>query len=137
MIKKLLSAIVLLLVCSSVLAQVSYRELNIVANGTRTTTASSSAVDTNPSSVDFRSANGVLLVDVNAVSGTSPQMVPVLYCQDQRQGELYPIFTGSPAITTAGQYAYQIEFFCRTIRGGWNLSGTTPSFTFSMDIVRQ
>lgn len=122
-----------LLLAASFGAQAQYREFEIVGPGSRTTTATSSAFDTLADQIQFRHSKARILVNVTAVSGTSPSMTPELWCAIG--ATLYRIAQGT-AITATGQYTFEADVPCKNVRGGWTMTGTTPSFTFSMTMVR-
>lgn len=86
-----------------------------------------------------RFAEGVVVVNVTAVSGTSPSMDLFIDTYDPINNVWAPItkLTGSPnsPISTVNSYAYPINNYGRTIRLRWQLSGTNPSFTFSAVFV--
>lgn len=105
--------------------------------------AGSPAVTANGSSATFdvsRFAEGVVIVNVTAVSGTSPTMDLFIDTYDPVNNVWATLtkLTGStnyPTITATGAYAYPINNYGRTVRLRWQLGGTNPSFTFSAVFV--
>jgi len=90
----------------------------------RTTSGSGSAVFTKDAGVVR------LLLDVTAASGTTPSLTVTL--EQSRDGSTWRTVSSFAAKTTTGQEALSAGGLDRYIRVSWAISGTTPSFTFSV-----
>lgn len=101
-----------------------------VASAARTATGSSGAFSVGHQ--DFIS----LMLDVTAVSGTSPSLtLSVEWSPDATNW-----FTADPvdtftAVTATGKKVKVFQVKGTTARVTWTISGTTPSFTFSVTAV--
>jgi hypothetical protein len=101
---------------------------------------SSAAETATGSSADFGEFGGFshvcLVLDVTVVSGTTPSMTVKLEARsDQKTGGAYFTPTGATmtAVTAAGTTALEIPWaYLVKYRATWTISGTTPSFTFSL-----
>lgn len=76
-----------------------------------------------------------LVLDVTAVAGTTPSMVVVI--EESHDGVNYnPTAVDTfPAVTAAGRTYRTIPtgtLFGQFFRARWTITGTTPSFTFSI-----
>lgn len=95
----------------------------------------SSAKTTNGNTSDIdvgRFICGEVCLDVTAVSGTSPNMNFYLEGKDQLSGK-YKTIWSQTGITAVGTYWVTITTLAfRYIRARWEISGTSPSFTFSV-----
>ncbi len=100
---------------------------DIAASAARTATGNSGAIPL-PESAEMVA----LLVNVSAVSGTTPSMaLTVEWSNDGTnwaQGDTADSLT---AITTAIARVKQFSVKGRLMRVVWTITGTTPSFTFS------
>jgi hypothetical protein len=94
------------------------------ASQARTSTGSGAAVFTKDAGVVR------LLLDVTAASGTTPSMTVTL--EQSRDGSTWRTVSSFAAKTTTGQEALSAGGLDRYIRVSWTISGTTPSFTFSV-----
>lgn len=82
----------------------------------------------------FRDA--VVMLDVTAVSGTSPTMTAKIQTSDDGGTTWYDLPSASfTAATAATTQAIQITNFGDTIRAAYTVGGTTPSFTFSVKAI--
>lgn len=79
-------------------------------------------------------------IDVTAVSGTTPSMTVIVERQEL-DGNYYPIYTSS-AITATGLTTTSIgpglttnAELSGTFRVRWTITGTTPSFTLSINVM--
>jgi len=101
----------------------------LVPSAARTATGNSGALTTN-------GANGVLDLEINvtAVSGTSPSMA--LEVQWSDDGTNFGSVDGTKdtfaAITASGTVVKQLQVKGLYAQIVWTLTGTTPSFTFSV-----
>ena len=99
-----------------------------IASGAQTATGNSAAIRLG----DFGASLG-LLVDVTAVSGTTPSMtLTVEWSHDATawaQGDPADTFT---AITAASKKVKAFTVKAPYYRVVWTITGTTPSFTFSV-----
>lgn len=106
-------------------------QTDFAASAARTVTGQSSAVLI-PDSADYLS----VLVDVTAVSGTSPSNTfSVEWSNDGTnwaQGDTADSFT---AITAAGKKVKAFQVKGQQARLVWTITGTSPSFTFSATAV--
>lgn len=70
-------------------------------------------------------------LDVTAASGTSPSLTVVL--EDTLDGTNWNTIGTFAAKTAAGREVINITTpFAETVRATWTVTGTTPSFTFSI-----
>lgn len=78
---------------------------------------------------------GLLLVEVSAVSGTSPTLDVKL--QTSPDGASWFDLPGGALaqITASGNYALKVANFGRFIRVAYSIGGTTPSFAFKATFV--
>lgn len=95
----------------------------------------SSAKTSNGSTSDIdvgRFQYGVFCIDVTAVSGTSPSLAVYIDGKDQYSGKYKVLYqqTGINGVTTIFSETLTIPF--KFIRVRWEISGTSPSFTFSV-----
>ena len=104
------------------------KEATILASAARTASGNSS------SPIDVAAyAGGVIAIDVTAVSGTSPSMtVNVVTCSDSGTSNCGFVHTASSAITATGKTLLKVNNFGRFVRIEYTISGTSPSFTFSV-----
>ena len=124
--------LLLLLLLLPILAfgQQTYREFALQNTGVaRTTTGNGADVDTGVDSVEYRQQTSFLIIEVTAVSGTSPTMTVSVECRNSSPLRYAPLAT-SVSITATGNYGLQIPHTCRFVRLQWTIGGTTPSFTF-------
>lgn len=76
----------------------------------------------------------VVQVDASAVSGTSPSLTVLV--EDTVDGTNYNTVQAFTAITAVGRQVQRITVpFTDTLRVSWTITGTTPSFTFSVKCV--
>lgn len=103
----------------------------MVASAARTTSAVSSAV------VGYGGARLLRAqVDVTAVSGTTPSLTVLL--EDTIDGTNYYTIGTFAAKTAVGREAISITTpFTDTVRASWAITGTTPSFTFSVSVYSE
>ena len=108
----------------------AYHTGTVLTSAARTTTGQSNGFSAGSG------ANLGILVDVTAVSGTSPTMtVNVEWSHDGTNW-----FVGDPAdaftdITAAGKKAKSFTIKAPKARLNFTIAGTTPSFTFSAQSV--
>lgn len=81
-------------------------------------------------------AEGLLFIDITAVSGTTPTAAFTLQTFDFASQTWFPV----PGVTIAqqtavGEVATAVANFGETLRLAWTLGGTTPSFTFVASFV--
>jgi hypothetical protein len=107
--------------------------LVLVPSGTALTSAGNSATfDVS------RFTEGLILINVSAVSGTSPSLQFYVETYDPVNNLWFqlPGTMGQPAaITSAGSTVIQLNNFGRTVRLRWTVSGTGASFTLSAVFV--
>lgn len=101
-----------------------------VASAARTATGSSGSIDVGHQ--DFLS----LMLDVTAVSGTTPSLT--LSVEWSHDGATW--FTADPvdtftAVTASGKKVKLFQVKGTVARVTWTISGTTPSFTFSVTSI--
>ena len=101
----------------------------LVASAARTTTGSSSAI-----TVGSGAANLTLEVETTAASGTSPSMT--LTVQWSVDGTNFGNIDGATdsfaAITATGNVVKSLPVRAPYMQFTWTISGTSPSFTFSI-----
>lgn len=100
---------------------------SVASSGTRT-------VNGNSNQVECKSHRIAFMVNVTAVSGTTPSMA----CTVQWSNDGTTWFDGDPvdamtAITTTGAKAKDFVTRGQFARLAWAITGTTPSFTFTVD----
>lgn len=110
-------------------ALIPYLEETLAASAAKTTTGQTATLS------GWGATDRVLLqVNVTAVSGTTPSMT--LTIEDSLDGTNWrPAVVSSAAITATGTYFMNIATgtnFADRIRLKWTITGTTPSFTFSV-----
>ncbi len=104
-----------------------YKEaITLLASGARTASG-------NSSNIDVRYVDSAdILINVTAVSGTNPELVVAVKGLDEITGVWKTLVVTDP-ITAVGQYWLQLEpIRFRVIRVDYTVTGTTPSFTFSV-----
>lgn len=70
-------------------------------------------------------------LDVTAASGTSPSLTVLL--EDSLDGTNWNTIGTFAAKTAAGREVINVTTpFAETVRASWTVTGTTPSFTFSI-----
>ena len=130
--KRLLFAALLVF---ATLAQASYRDFELIPLAARTASGNGSSLDSLADQLNWTDVGGILLTRVTAVSGTSPSLTTGLECIAD-DGAVYTLVASS-AITTVSTVVTQVPRVCKIVRSVWAISGTTPSFTFSMRLIRQ
>lgn len=81
--------------------------------------------------------DGLLFIDVTAVSGTTPQLSLQLQTQDPVSGKWVPLSTqpSIPAITSTYTNVFYVTNYGQLVRLTWTITGTNASFTFSASLV--
>ena len=77
---------------------------------------------------------GRFLINVTAVSGTSPTMD----CKAQFSWDnstYYDTDASATQISSTGQYSIPVTNFGKYIRFDYEMGGTSPSFTFTVDFI--
>jgi len=75
---------------------------------------------------------GIVIVNVTAVSGTSPTLtVNFQACQDAA-GTICASHTATASITATGTYLLKLNQYGRYANVNWVVGGTSPSFTMSV-----
>lgn len=108
----------------------AYTHNKHVASGARTTSGSGNTIGP-------LDPNGVAtaLVNVTAASGTTPSMVVTL--EGSVDGTVFfPLATGA-ALTAVNKQTltFNAGAMPAFVRVSWAITGTTPSFTFTVDLV--
>lgn len=102
----------------------------ILASAARTTTGQSPAFD------EGNSEKLTVLVDVTAVSGTTPQLtVNVEWSHDGSTWFVADTADAFAVISAAKKVCKQFDVKGLYVRLNYTISGTTPSFTFSATAV--
>lgn len=108
-----------------------------MAYGENISVRASSAATASGQSAAVRCANVEqvsLLVDVTAVTGTSPSMTLSVEWSDDGTTWFAPdVADAFTAITTAVKRAREFDVKAPFMRVVWTITGTTPSFTFAVD----
>lgn len=112
----------------------NYTHRQVKTSGAQTTTANSGSIvlggDTQFASAEWLS----LVVDVTAVSGTTPNLALTL--EWSLDGTTWattdPTPDGFTAITATGTKIKRFPVLANFYRIVWTITGTTPSFTFSV-----
>ncbi len=108
-----------------------YTEEEVVAPATRTANGETGVLDGYGQAASLR-----VYVNVTAVSGTGPNLV--VHVDDTPNGTDFVSVGNSGNITAGGTYAFNITTpFTDRIKVRWVLTGTSPSFTFSVRLVAQ
>lgn len=82
-------------------------------------------------SVDFEGAlEAVILLNVTEVSGTTPTLDVTI--QESVDGVVWMTLFSFAQKTGAGTEVKKTSAFARFLRASWVITGTTPSFTFSL-----
>lgn len=124
--------LVLLLAPLLAFGQQSYREISLGA-AVVTATGSQADVDTAPTGVRYVSGDGRLVIDVTAVSGTTPSAIFEL---QGKVGSQYYALCTLTAITAVGKGTCTAVSIPAVVRLAYTITGTTPSFTFSASVVK-
>jgi hypothetical protein len=114
------------------------RSVAVAASAARTTAGNSGVLDNE--GADF----GHIVVDVTAASGTSPVLVVTVQGVDPVSGKTYTLLASAnitgvsttvlkvgPALTAAAN-AVANDVMPKQWQVSWTITGTTPSFTFSV-----
>jgi hypothetical protein len=105
----------------------------VVASAARTTTGQSSAVTPGGVAPSGPSDTVALAVDVTAASGTTPSMtVSVEWSFDGTAFFVSDVADAFVAITTTKKTVKLFDVKAPMYRVVWTITGTTPSFTFSV-----
>lgn len=113
------------------MARTSYTEDTLVASAARTTSSDSGALSGYGDASTLR-----CVLDVTAASGTTPSMTVTL--EDTLDGTNWHQIGTFAAKTAAGVEAINVTApFADRIRVKWAITGTTPSFTFSVTAAVQ
>lgn len=101
-----------------------------VASGTRVISQPSGAL------LNASGRNAHFLLNVTAVSGTTPNLVVRVQIQDPISTSFIDLPTAAfAAVTTTGLYLLTVSNLPRIYQLAWTITGTTPSFTFSVGLV--
>ncbi len=103
---------------------------HVTIHGSAARTAS---FDTSPQELNDSIQQLAVHLDITAVSGTSPSMT--LTVQDSPDGSVWANHTAFAAKTAVGQDVLRLDKLSRYVRAKVAISGTTPSFTFSLQAV--
>jgi hypothetical protein len=123
------------LACSqSVFAAGTYREFVLFASGAVTATGNGATVSTLVNALGYVTPGGRFLVDVTAVTGTTPSATFSL--QTVVNGIVFTL-ASCTALTAVGQCVLAVDQAPTDLRVSYVITGTTPSFTFSSYFVRQ
>lgn len=102
----------------------------LAASAARTTTGSGSAV----TGWARDAGAAVVKLDVTAASGTTPQLTVTV--QDSPDGSTWTTRdTFGVKTTTSSETRALPDDLAPFVRAAWTISGTTPSFTFSVQIA--
>ena len=105
----------------------------LVASAARTTNGNSSAVENWSRGASATSAPQVRLA-ITAASGTTPNLV--LTVQDSPDNSSWTTRDTFPTQTTTATVTRALPSgLARYVRVAWTITGTTPSFTFSVQIA--
>jgi hypothetical protein len=101
------------------------------SSAARTANGNSASALTNASG-----RNAHFIVNVSAVSGTTPSLTVRVQTQDPVSSNWVDLpSAASSAITTVSTNLFTVSNLPRTYRLAWTITGTTPSFTFSVAIL--
>lgn len=109
----------------------------LVASGTRTTDGDSGAIY-----IKDGYSRLATMLNVSAVSGTSPSLTVYVEIRDPVSGSWYVIGQFTPQTGISGELICigaggDTKFVAGdTIRVRWTITGTTPSFTFSVGAIQ-
>ena len=98
--------------------------LTLLASAARTTSGVGAAVDLGSSTT------ALLDLVVTAVSGTTPSLVVAL--QTSADSVVWQTATTVAAVSATGRTAVRVVGALRYLRVSYTISGTDPSFTFSV-----
>jgi hypothetical protein len=132
--KYLLAAALALALCQDAIAAGKYREFVLAASGAVTATGAGATVSTLVNAIGYETPGGRFLVDVTAVTGTTPSATFSL--QTVVNGVVFTL-ASCTALTAVGQCVLAVDQAPTDLRVQYAISGTTPSFTFSSYFVRQ
>lgn len=110
------------------------KDFEIAASSARTATGNSSEIDTLRQYDPSGDGNIRLNLDVTVVTGTTPSMTLTVHGVYTRSDDtkIYILLDTFGAKTAASQESRIIQACPRIIRVTWTITGTTPSFTFSV-----
>ena len=98
----------------------------LITSGARTASGTAPDVDVG------RFLYAELCLDVTAVSGTNPTLDVYIEARNQYTGK-YKVLFQQTGITAVGTYWFSLgPYAWRYLRVRWVISGTSPSFTFSV-----
>ena len=106
-----------------------YPQTNVVPSTARTASGNSGNLSAPPN------CNARFLFSVSAVSGTSPTLQILIFSILKSTAESYIIATASLTAVVSGSLV--VENLPTTYRINWTIGGTTPSFTFEVDVQFQ
>jgi len=101
------------------------RAITLLPSAARTT---SGASDGSSAAAEFREAN--VLLDITAVSGTTPSLTVTV--ETSADGSTWFTHTAFSAKTATGKDIQKLGNLGSYLRVSYAISGTTPSFTFSV-----
>lgn len=108
-----------------------YQEDVLVASAARTTSSDSGIIDGYGQAATLRVA-----LNVTAATGTTPNLAVVV--EDTLDGTVFfPIATFVAKTATGTEIINVTSPFANRIRVRWTITGTTPSFTFSVTCASQ
>jgi len=108
-----------------------YAEDVLVASAARTTSADTGEMTGFSDATTLRAQ-----LDVTAASGTTPSLTVVI--EDTLDGTTWNVVGTFAAKTAAGREVINVTTpFANRLRVRWTITGTTPSFTFSVVVASQ
>ena len=104
------------------------QNVTLASSAARTTTGDGSSVDSLGDTSLLRAQ-----LDVTAASGTTPNLVVLI--QDTLDGTNWNTIGTFAATPAAGREVINVTTpYAGTLRASWTITGTTPSFTFSVRV---
>jgi hypothetical protein len=101
------------------------RAITLLPSAARTTSGNG---DGSSAAAEFREGN--VLLDITAVSGTSPSLTATI--ETSADGSNWFAHTAFSAKTAAGKDVLKLANLGSYVRVSYTISGTSPSFTFSV-----
>ena len=107
----------------------STRSITLVSSSARTANGVSSAY----SVADI--IEGRVYISITATSGSGAPTLTIIVQDSDDGGTTWYTHTASSGLTATGQTPLNLTNFGKTIRISWTITGTSPSFTFSVVMV--
>lgn len=111
----------------------------LVTSAARTATGDSGEIS-DPNTLEGDAAAAALILDITAVSGTTPSMTTIVEAKDPASGKWFQVATFG-AKTAVGTTVVWVGvgsdavFLPNRLRVSWTITGASPSFTFTVGLT--